>query len=148
MSGMDILDQSAGTTAFVKNYLHIDWDGTDAQNDIGTASVTAVVTNTVMTGLGTYTMDYASVGLNDYSDEITPVSPAIPAFMDDSNMPDALTVSAGNYKVMFLAFPFEAMGTAQDRAEVLMHAMNYFGISGMKYYYLPLIADNSGATTP
>jgi uncharacterized repeat protein (TIGR01451 family) len=140
VSGMDLLDQAAGTTAFVKNYLHVDWDGTDAQNDIGTASVTAVVTNTVMTGLGTYGMDYASVGLYDYSDEITPISPAIPAFMDDSNMPDALTVSDANYKVMFLAFPFEAMGTAQDRADVLMHAMDYFGIKGIKYFYLPLVA--------
>jgi uncharacterized repeat protein (TIGR01451 family) len=148
MSGMDILDQEAGTTAFVKNYLHINWDGTKAQNDIGTASVTAVVTNPVMSGLGTYTMDYASVGLNDYTDEITPISPAIPAFKDDSNVPDALTVSAGKYKVMFLAFPFEAMGTAQDRADVLMHAMNYFGISGMKYYYLPVVADNGSFITP
>ena len=28
MSGQDILDQAAGTTAFVQNYLHISWDGT------------------------------------------------------------------------------------------------------------------------
>ena len=27
MSGQDILDQAAGTTAFVHDYLHIDWDG-------------------------------------------------------------------------------------------------------------------------
>ncbi len=145
MSGQDILDQAAGTTAFVKNYLHIDWDGTDAQNDIGTTTVTAVPTNTVMTGLSTYAMDFNAVGLPDYSDEITPIAPAIPAFLDDSNMTDALTVSADNYKVMFLAFPFEVMGTPQDRADVLMHAMDYFGISGITYIDLPLIFDNGGA---
>ena len=33
MSGQDILDQAAGTTDFVHDYLHIDWDGTEIQND-------------------------------------------------------------------------------------------------------------------
>ena len=33
MSGQDILDQAAGTTAFVHDYLHIAWDGTEVQND-------------------------------------------------------------------------------------------------------------------
>ena len=37
MSGQDILDQAAGTTAFVKNYLHINWDGSEGQNDKLTA---------------------------------------------------------------------------------------------------------------
>jgi predicted alpha-1,2-mannosidase len=39
MSGQDILDQSAGTTAFVHNYLHINWDGSETQNDKPTADV-------------------------------------------------------------------------------------------------------------
>ena len=42
MSGQDILDQAAGTTAFVHDYLHIHWDGTEAQNDKGTGHVTAL----------------------------------------------------------------------------------------------------------
>jgi uncharacterized repeat protein (TIGR01451 family) len=146
MSGQDILDQAAGTTAFVQNYLHINWDGSETQNDIGTTTVTAVQTNTVMTGLGTYAMNFNAVGLPDYSDEIMPIDPAIPAFLDDSSMTDALTVSADNYKVMFLAFPFEVMGTAQDKADVLKHAMDYFGVSGMQYINLPLIFNNGGAT--
>ena len=41
MSGQDILDQAAGTTAFVHDYLHITWDGTETQNDKATATVTA-----------------------------------------------------------------------------------------------------------
>ena len=36
MSGQDILDQAAGTTAFVHDYLHITWDGTETQNDKST----------------------------------------------------------------------------------------------------------------
>jgi hypothetical protein len=98
-----------------------------------------------MTGLGTYAMNFGAVGLPDYSDEITPIAPAIPAFLDDSSMTDALTVSADNYKVMFLAFPFEVMGTAQDKADVMMHAMDYFGVSPTSYIYMPLVAQNSPA---
>ena len=41
MSGQDILDQAAGTTAFVHDYLHINWDGTETQNDKATATCTA-----------------------------------------------------------------------------------------------------------
>ena len=31
MSGQDILDQAAGTTAFVHDYLHVDWDGSETR---------------------------------------------------------------------------------------------------------------------
>jgi hypothetical protein len=142
MSGMDILDQSGGTTSFVRDYLHIDWDGTDSQNDIGTTTVTGVPTNTVTAGLGPYAMNYAAVGLVDYSDEITLLDPAAPAFLDDSNMPDALTVAADNYKVMFLAFPFEAMGTPADRALVIQRALSYFDVNRTLKIYLPKIYAN------
>ena len=37
MSGQDILDQAAGTTAFVHDYLHVTWDGSEVQNDKATA---------------------------------------------------------------------------------------------------------------
>ena len=142
MSGMDILDQSGGTTQFVHDYLHINWDGTEAQNDTGTASVTAVPTNTVTGGMGTMDMDYASVGLLDYSDEITLVGPAVPAFLDDMDQPDALSVAAQDYKVVFLAFPFEAMGTAADRADLMKRSMKYFDITQNVTLYLPVIYNN------
>ena len=38
MSGQDILDQAAGTTPFVHDYLHITWDGTETQNDKATTT--------------------------------------------------------------------------------------------------------------
>ena len=38
VSGQDILDQAAGTTPFVHDYLHITWDGTETQNDKATDS--------------------------------------------------------------------------------------------------------------
>ena len=55
VSGQDILDQGAGTTPFVHNYLHIDWDGTDRQNDLATAAVHGVTANPVTSGIGVMT---------------------------------------------------------------------------------------------
>jgi len=52
LSGQDILDQSAGTTPFVHNYLHINWDGSEAQNDKATAAVHGVGGNPVTNGIG------------------------------------------------------------------------------------------------
>jgi uncharacterized repeat protein (TIGR01451 family) len=144
MSGQDILDQSAGTTAFVHDYLHIDWDGSETQNDKPTVSATAVVTNTVFNGMGTIALDVPAVLGDDYSDRITPIAPAVPAFRDDDGFDNALTVTAGNYKVVFLAFPFEAIVSPAHRAEVMKRSLNYFGFVETAVecpikLYLPLI---------
>lgn len=52
LSGQDILDQAAGTTPFVANYLHVTWDRSENQNDRPTAAVTGVTGNPVTNGLG------------------------------------------------------------------------------------------------
>src|SRR5262249_55555126 len=119
MSGQDILDQSAGTTSFVRDYLHINWDGSDAQNDKPTAQVHGVAGNPVTDGIGTVPLDHSVLG-DSYEDQVTPVAPATSAFTDDSSAADALTVAANGYKVVFLALPFEAFGAAADKAD-LMH---------------------------
>ncbi|HEX7976417.1 MAG TPA: hypothetical protein VF498_18545, partial [Anaerolineales bacterium] len=139
VSGMDLLDQAAGTTEFVKKYLHVDWDGSEKQNDKGTVSVTGVPTNTVTASLGTIPLDYASLGYDDFSDQITPIDPALAAFTDDKGAPDALTVSADTYKVMFLAFPYEVMGNAAQRADLMQRAMTYFGVFPEFKLYLPAV---------
>jgi hypothetical protein len=125
MSGQDILDQSAGTTAFVHDYLHIDWDGTETQNDTGVLTVTAVITSPAVGGLGAYPMDYTIYGGTDYSDQITPIAPAVPAFTDDLGETNALSVDTGTYRVIFLAWPFESMGTAADRTVVMGRSLAY-----------------------
>jgi hypothetical protein len=142
VSGQDILDQAAGTTAFVHNYLHIDWDGSETQNDIGTTTVTAVPTNTVFSGLGTLPLDVEAVLGPDFSDEITPIAPAVPAFRDDAGETDALTVAAGNYKVVFLAWPLEALTTANSRTAVLWRSLSYFGLKASFKTYAPVIHRN------
>jgi predicted alpha-1,2-mannosidase len=124
VSGQDILDQSAGTTPFVHDYLHINWDGSETQNDKPTANVHGVAGNAVTVGIGAVALDH-SVLAASFEDEITPITPATPAFTDDTSAPDALTVAAGAYKVVFLAFPFEAYGTATDKADLMNRVLGY-----------------------
>jgi uncharacterized repeat protein (TIGR01451 family) len=125
MSGQDLLDQAAGTTSFVHDYLHITWDGSESQNDKETAAVHGVVDNPVTGSVGTIAIDHAILGAN-YEDQITPNGTAQPAFTDDAGQTDALTYD-GTYKVVFLAFPLEAYGTASDKASLIANAMTFFG---------------------
>jgi uncharacterized repeat protein (TIGR01451 family) len=133
MSGQDILDQGAGTTGFVTNYLHITWDGSEKQNDKGTAKVTGVTGNPVTGSIGAVTIDNTILGPS-FMDQITPNGGASAAFMDDGShtllpatgpQPDALTFG-GTYKVVFLAFGFEAYGAATDRATLMSKVIAWF----------------------
>jgi hypothetical protein len=126
VSGQDILDQAAGTTAFVSNYLHINWDGTETQNDVHTTFVTGLITSPVSSGILTLTVNNAGVGLADFNDQITPIFPAEPMFLDDKGQPDALQVDGGAYKVVFFAFPLEATGNAAQRANLIDRILKYF----------------------
>jgi uncharacterized repeat protein (TIGR01451 family) len=125
MSGQDILDQAAGTTAFVRDYLHIDWDGTETQNDKATEAVHGVAGNPVTDGVGTVPLDHSVLGAT-FEDRVTPIAPATAAFVDDSAEVDALNVAAGPYKVVFLAFPLEAYGTAEQKADLMHRVLTYF----------------------
>jgi hypothetical protein len=129
MSGQDILDQAGGTTAFVHDYLHIDWDGSEVQNDKATGSVVSVAGNPVTNGIGSVPLDHSVLGAN-FEDQVTPIAPATPAFTDTlttPGQPDALTVAEGSYKVMFLAFPLEAYGSAAQKASLMSKTLAWFG---------------------
>jgi uncharacterized repeat protein (TIGR01451 family) len=124
MSGQDILDQAAGTSNFVYDYLHIDWDGSEAQNDLPTANITAVA-GTLTDGLGMVALNHGVLGAN-YEDQITPIGPAVTIFTDDALEPNGLSYSDG-YKVVFLAFPFEGYGTAANKATLMTNVFTFFG---------------------
>ncbi|MHB8612738.1 MAG: hypothetical protein ACYDAL_09965 [Candidatus Dormibacteraceae bacterium] len=134
MSGQDILDQAAGTTSFVHNYLHITWNGSEAQNDKQTATVTGVAGNPVTNGIGAVPIDITVLGGpgTAFMDEITPNGGAATAFKDDGTaaagvpQPDALTFS-GTYKLVFLAFAFEEYGSAAQKADLVTRVMAFFG---------------------
>ena len=125
MSGQDILDQAAGTTAFVRDYLHITWDGTETQNDKATTAVHGVAGNAVTNGIGAIPLDHSVLNAA-FEDRITPNGTATAAFTDDSSATDALTF-AGTYKVVFLAFPMEAYGAAADKTELVRRVQAFFG---------------------
>jgi hypothetical protein len=125
MSGHDILDQAAGTTTFVHDYLHINWDGTEVQNDKATTSVTDVA-GTLTAGLGTVALDHSVLGAA-FEDRLTLVAPATAIFRDDSAADNGLSVDTLTYKVVFLAFPLESYGTAAQKADLMSRVLNYFG---------------------
>jgi len=124
MSGQDILDQNAGTHAFVYDYLHIDWNGSEDQNDIFTSNINAVA-GTLTDGLGTVPLDHSVLNAA-YEDQITPIAPAVTIFTDDASGPNGLSYTDG-YKVVFLAFPFEGYGTAGQKADLMSRVFTFFG---------------------
>jgi uncharacterized repeat protein (TIGR01451 family) len=125
MSGQDILDQAAGTTTFVHDYLHISWNGSESQNDISTAAVHSVAGAPVSNGIGTVPIDHSVLNAN-FEDQITPNGTAMAEFTDDSSATNALSFS-GTYKVVFLAFPLEAYGSATQKANFITKTMAFFG---------------------
>jgi uncharacterized repeat protein (TIGR01451 family) len=127
LSGYDLLDQSAGTTPFVLNYLHVTWDGTETQNDKATANIHEVA-STLTAGLGTVPLNVLS-GYAHFEDQITPNGTAVGIFTDDSAAFDGLSFDggAGSYKVVFLAFPFEEYGSATDKSGLAGRIFTFFG---------------------
>jgi uncharacterized repeat protein (TIGR01451 family) len=110
MSGQDILDQAAGRTAFVRNYLHIDWDGTEVQNDKPTVDVHGVPGNPVTDGIGAVPLNHAVLGgkqLHQGSDYaavlIRPdmtrfIADAIAELEEDDVRKKFFALSGGSYK--------------------------------------------------
>ena len=125
LNGQDLLDQAAGTTDFVHDYLHIDWDGTETQNDKATDDVTGVTGDAVTDGIGTIAIDHSVLGAA-FEDKITPIGPAVGAFTDDDGDFDALDVSVDGYTVVFLAFPFESYGSTSDKTDLMGRVFDFF----------------------
>jgi uncharacterized repeat protein (TIGR01451 family) len=123
LSGQDLLDQAAGTTAFVHDFLHVTWDGSETQNDRPSVSVHAVA-GTLTAGVGTVPLNTAVLG-NDFMDQITPNGTAAAILTDDAGQPDALSFSGG-YKVVFLAFGFEEYGTAAQKVDFIARVFTFF----------------------
>jgi hypothetical protein len=125
LSGQDLLDQAAGTTPFVHDYLHVTWDGTETQNDKPTANIHEIA-GTLTAGLGTVPLNHAVLGGATFEDRITPNGTATAIFDDDTAAHNGLSYS-GTYKVVFLAFPFEGYGAAAQQKDLLGRAYTFFG---------------------
>src|SRR5204863_9389263 len=99
--------------------------GTETQRDKAPAAVHGVSGSPVTNGIGSVPLDH-SVLAAAFEDRITPNGTALAAFTDDAAATDALSY-AGSYKVVFLAFPFEAYGTAGDKADLATRVFTFFG---------------------
>jgi hypothetical protein len=108
----------------VHDYLHVAWDGSEAQNDKGTATVTGV-TASLADGVGAVPLHH-EVLQAEYEDQVTPTAGASGIFTDETGKTDALSY-AGSYKVVFLAFPFEAYGSAPQKADLMKRVLGFFG---------------------
>jgi hypothetical protein len=61
-----------------------------------------------------------------FEDKITPINGAMTAFTDDATDADALSFSS-SYKVVFLAFPLEAYGSAAQKGDLVHRTFAFFG---------------------
>jgi hypothetical protein len=133
VSGIDLLDQAAGTTDFVHDYLHVDWDGTEDQNDRPTDAVHGVNGSVIGDHLGAIPLHHV---WGYYEDQVTPVAPAAAQFTDDSHRPDAVAVTdtsaatSKDYRVVFLAFDLESYGSGTNRAQLVTRVQDYFTSAG------------------
>lgn len=127
MSGQDILDQAGGQTPFVADYLHIVWDGSEAQNDKPTATVAGQVTDPVGGGQGVVPLDHNVLGAA-FEDQVTlDGAPGTSvAFRDATGQPDGVSIASAGYKAVFLGFPFEGYGSAAQRAGLMSNAFGWF----------------------
>ena len=121
LSGQDLLDQGAGSTDFVRNYLHVDWDGSEAQNDKATTAFHGVP-GSLTDGIGAVTRD--PVLGAPFMDELT-LNAGDPIFTDDAGQTDGMSY-AGTYKVVFLAFGFEEYGTSAQKSDFITRVFTFF----------------------
>lgn len=156
MSTMDGLDQAAGTTDFVYDYLHVNWDDATMNDKSGDPmTVTAHADNAVFGDMPAFVVDNGSLGLGPYNDWIEPVAPAVPAFMDEAaNQINGLTVTDVSahtgkaYKAVVVAFPAEAVSDTALQ-DMLKRSLSYFGYANsvtVSKLWDPIVANGYDAT--
>jgi len=99
LCGQDLI-YDIGKNSFVQNYLHV----TSVWQDLGASKAVGIEGDPITNGLN-ITLNYPFI---DYSDKIVPDSSAIGIFKNNSGNFIALRY-AGNYRLVFFAFPFEAI---------------------------------------
>lgn len=140
LSSQDYFYDVDTITAFGKNYLHVGGYTNDTFH-------TAVTGANVFAGFGPYsfTTDFT------FSDDVFGDGVSQVAFTGDATGNScALTVDS-SFKVVFFAFPFEGLGSA-DAKGVMQRIITWFGQnpppSGRHRVYLPLVVKNYSPVTP
>jgi M6 family metalloprotease-like protein len=92
-------------------------------DNTGTQEVAGVPGNPLSDGLGPYTMSLTTT----HSDQITPLSMTLSAFMDEAGKTNAITYDPGNWRTLFLGWPFEHLA-ATDGEELMASALNWMDV--------------------
>ncbi len=126
VSGQDLLDQAAGTTPFVHDYLHITWDGTETQNDKATDERPRGRGHAHGRPRARFRSTTASSAARRSRIRSRRTAPRRRSSTTTPPQHNGLSYS-GTYKVVFLAFPFEAYGTAAQKADLISRTFTFFG---------------------
>jgi hypothetical protein len=126
LSSQDYLFDSYGSSAkvtspgdFAHDYLHI----SGMNQDIKTQNITGVIGDDITGGIGTINLVFPFA---DYSDVLIPSLNVSTVFISHDGNTSALKVYNGTYKVVFFAFPFEAIEFASDRSLVMNRTVQWF----------------------
>ena len=107
---------------FYQNYLHaewVDWAHEDTLSGQPRDPIGSGMAITIRDGDGAH---------NQFStDEIEPISPAVPVFYYEPGLEAALRVDTGTYKVVYFGFGFEGINSQADRDEVMRRVLHWLG---------------------
>ncbi|MGD8452053.1 MAG: C25 family cysteine peptidase [Phycisphaerae bacterium] len=115
ISGQDYY-YDRGLTNFMSTYLGV----SSATSDVSQTTVTG--TGSVFGGMGPYSLSYP---FSNYSDTINADPDAEVAFTGNAGNA-AVNKDTGAYRTTFWGFPFEALPTAEARATMLEHILDWF----------------------
>jgi len=105
---------------FYQNYLHaewVNWAYTETLHGQPRDPIGSGIAITIMGGDGAN---------NQYStDEIEPISPAVPVFTYEPGCEAALRVDTGTYKLVYFGFGFEGIDSQADRDEVMTRVLHW-----------------------
>ena len=106
---------------FYEHYLHADFVADDSYQ----STLTGIPGDPIGDGL-TIVIDGNDGADNQQStDEIEPVSPAVPVFVYEPNCEGALRVDTGTYRIVYFSFGFEGINSQVHRDEVMRRVLQW-----------------------
>ena len=102
-----------GLTDFMTDFLGL---GDSPGLDDGDYTAVSGSAGSMFDGLGPYTLDYASVGITDFSDEMVPAADALQSLLGEND--NGAAVQRAQFTSTYLGFPLEVIDQA-GREEIL-----------------------------
>jgi hypothetical protein len=120
--GYDLNDQGGAAYQWYRDHLHADYIADDT-NDY---TLSGVPGDPVSDGIDLVIQGGDGANNQDYPDDIDPAdATATVIWTYDANRNGAIRADTGTYKVVYLAFGFEAIDNATDRRAVMQQGMDW-----------------------